>query len=58
MFKIWEAPEFSKARQDVYRLRYQMYVVEQKFCQKYADPALGTICEPLHEGGHVMLIWN
>jgi hypothetical protein len=53
MFKIWEVPESSKARQDVYRLRYEVYVVEEKFCQKYADPVEGTICEPLDESGHV-----
>jgi predicted GNAT family N-acyltransferase len=53
MLKIWEVPESSKARQDVYRLRYEVFVVEERFCQKYADPVEGTICEPLDESGHV-----
>src|SRR5262245_57825918 len=54
---IEQIPVYSEARDEVDRLRYQVYVLEKEFCQKYVDHHDRTISEPLDQDGHVYAAW-
>jgi hypothetical protein len=47
--------ESPSDRERVYRFRYDIYVMEMKRAQKYADHAARTIREPFDETGHIFL---
>lgn len=53
MVEIMQVPKSSPTREAIYRVRYDVYIVEKRYAQKYVDHVRKTICEPLDENGFV-----
>lgn len=53
MLEIREVPEFDQAREQIYRLRYDVFVSEMGFSLKYVDDVLQTVYEPCDGVGRV-----
>jgi hypothetical protein len=44
--------------EEVFRLRYRVYVQELQYPQRYADPCSQTVREPLDEMGHILGLFD
>jgi len=53
MSAVQRVPQFSPLRQQIHRLRYEVFVEEMASYQKHVDHDARTIQEPLDETGHL-----
>lgn len=53
MIEVKQVPKSSLEREEIYRMRYDVYIGEKRYAQKYVDHVRKTICEPLDEDGFV-----